>query len=138
MDSANTSVGNNPPHTTLAQNNTARPAFGAQLGSKAFLVVVSSPQFGLLQVVGAPPLKIGRGKECQLRLEDPAVSTVHCTVTVDPRRGWVIEDAGSTNGTQVNGRRIPGELELSYGDRINVGSTIIRFYIEEVPERPYA
>jgi pSer/pThr/pTyr-binding forkhead associated (FHA) protein len=71
-----------------------------------------------------------------MRLEDPAVSTVHCTVTADPRRGYVIEDSGSTNGTLLNGRRIQGDVELSYGDRINVGSTIVRFYIEEVPDRP--
>ncbi len=121
---------------TTVQSDNPRPAFGAQLGVKAFLVVVSSPQFGLLQVIGAPPVKIGRGKDCQVRLEDPAVSTVHCTVTVDPHRGFLIADSGSTNGTLLNGRRIQGDVELSYGDRINVGSTILRFYMEEVAERP--
>ncbi len=121
---------------TRVQGNEKRPAFGAELGSKAFLVVVSERQFGLLQVIGAPPVKIGRGKDCQLRLEDPAVSTVHCRVYVDPHRGYIMEDSGSTNGTLVNGRRVQGEVELSYGDRINVGSTILRFYMEEVAERP--
>ena len=119
---------------TTVQTSAERPASGAQLGTKAFLVVVSSRQFGLLQVIGAPPLKIGRSRECKLRLDDAAVSTVHCTVTQDPRKGWILEDAGSTNGTRLNGRRIEAPVALSYGDRISVGSTILRFYIEEVPE----
>ena len=123
---------------TTIQSSAPRPAFGAQLGTRAFLVVVSSAQFGLLQVIGAPPVRVGRGKECQVRLEDPAVSTVHCSVRVDSRRGYLIQDSDSTNGTLLNGRRIQGEVELSYGDRINVGSTIIRFYLEEVPDKPSA
>jgi len=121
---------------TTAQNNSTRPAFGAQLGTKAFLVIVSSRQFGLLRVLGEGAETIGRGEKCQVRLEDPAVSTEHCRVSTHPDKGYVIEDCGSTNGTLVNGRRIEGSVELSYGDRISLGSTIVRFYIEEVPDRP--
>jgi len=111
------------PHT-IAQGGVARPAFGAQLGAKAFLVVVSSPQFGLLQVLGSEPVTVGRGPGCQVRLDDPTVSSEHCRVSSHPE-----------NGTLLNGRRIDRPAELSYGDRIGIGSTIIRFYREEVPDR---
>ena len=122
------------PHT-IAQGGVARPAFGAQLGAKAFLVVVSSPQFGLLQVLGSEPVTVGRGPGCQVRLDDPTVSSEHCRVSSHPEKGFLIEDCGSTNGTLLNGRRIDRPAELSYGDRIGIGSTIIRFYREEVPDR---
>ena len=124
-------MGSDEDRTTI-HGGAPRPAFGASLGTKAFLVVVSSPQFGLLRVLAEGPVLLGRGKECQVRLEDPAVSTLHCRVSPDPRKGFVIEDLGSTNGTLVNGRRIEGPSELSYGDRITIGSTILRFYVEEI------
>jgi pSer/pThr/pTyr-binding forkhead associated (FHA) protein len=121
---------------TMVQNSALRPAFGAQLGTKAFLVIVSSRQFGLLRVLGRGPVTLGRGRGCQMRLEDPAVSAEHCKVSPGPHGGHLIEDCGSTNGTLVNGRRIEGSVALSYGDRISLGSTIVRFYVEEVTDRP--
>ena len=123
---------------TMVQHNAARPAFGAQLGAKAFVVVVSALQFGLLHVLGEQAATIGRAKECQVRLDDPAVSNLHCKISADAAGGHVIEDCGSTNGTLVNGRHIVVPVALSYGDRISVGSTILRFYMEEIPDRPPA
>ena len=123
---------------TMVQDGAPRPAFGARLGTRAFLVVVSSRQFGLLRVLGEGTLTLGRGRPCRLRLQDPAVSTEHCRVSTRAGKGPVIEDLGSTNGTLVNGRRIAGPLELSYGDKITIGSTILRFYVEEVPDLPTA
>lgn len=37
-----------------------------------------------------------------------------------------IEDAGSTNGTFVNGEKIPGRVQLHEGDRVLVGTSIIK------------
>jgi pSer/pThr/pTyr-binding forkhead associated (FHA) protein len=39
----------------------------------------------------------------------------------------VVVDAGSTNGTKVNGIRILGEHQLADGDILSVGSTHLRF-----------
>ena len=64
------------------------------------------------------------------------MSSEHCRVSTRANEGFMIEDCGSTNGTLLNGRRIEKPVELSYGDRISVGSTLIRFYREEVPDRP--
>ena len=37
---------------------------------------------------------------------------------------WV-EDAGSTNGTLVNGKRITEPVKLRKGDRVQVGETVL-------------
>jgi pSer/pThr/pTyr-binding forkhead associated (FHA) protein len=121
---------------TTLQEGVPRPGFGAMLGAKAFVVVVSSRQFGRLRVIGSSAVTVGRGKSCRLRVTDPAVSTVHCRITSRAGRDRILEDCGSTNGTFVNGRRIDAPVELRYGDRIRIGSTIVRFYVEEVPEKP--
>jgi pSer/pThr/pTyr-binding forkhead associated (FHA) protein len=44
--------------------------------------------------------------------------------------GWSINDLGSTNGTAVNGRRIRGAAPLTGGDRIELGTTELRFELE--------
>ena len=120
---------------TVLQEGVPKPAFGAQLGTKAFVVVVSSPQVGRLRMIGKSAVTLGHGRSSSLRLTDPTVSTEHCRITTRAGGGCFIEDRGSTNGTLVNGRRIDGPVELRFGDRSRIGSTIIRFYVEELPEK---
>ena len=51
------------------------------------------------------------------------VSRAHCTFHREQER-WYIMDDGSTNGTFLNGRRIPNDkyIKLNAGDKITVGS----------------
>jgi hypothetical protein len=68
---------------------------------------------------------IGRSRECEVRLEDSNASRRHAELRQEGATYW-ISDLGSTNGTEVNGRRISRE-RLSDGDRITVGGTEIVF-----------
>lgn len=67
---------------------------------------------------------IGRGDSCDLRIQDPCASRVHCRI-VDQNGRVVLYDAGSRWGTYVNGRRI-STCELHPGDDINIGETTLR------------
>lgn len=70
---------------------------------------------------------LGRGEAAQVRIDDPGLSRLHASVG---RRNdeWVIADAGSVNGTFVNGRSVtPAGTALRNRDVIKLGeSTIIR------------
>jgi hypothetical protein len=70
---------------------------------------------------------LGRGEAAQVRIDDPGISRLHASVS---RRSelWFIADAGSVNGTFVNGREVaPAGTTLSDGDVIKLGdSTTIR------------
>jgi pSer/pThr/pTyr-binding forkhead associated (FHA) protein len=68
---------------------------------------------------------IGRSRECDLRVSDGNASRRHAEIT---REGdsFVLVDLGSTNGTELNGRRISRE-ELANGDRITIGATDLVF-----------
>jgi hypothetical protein len=68
---------------------------------------------------------LGRSRECDIRLADANVSRRHAEVRHEDGSYWVI-DLGSTNGTELNGRRIE-RAELSDGDRITLGATDVRF-----------
>ncbi len=55
-----------------------------------------------------------------MRLSSPLVSRVHARVRADDGR-VLIEDAGSKNGTWVNGERIEQPVELGDGDEVAFG-----------------
>ena len=48
---------------------------------------------------------IGRSKECEIQLADPNVSRRHAELRQEGAAYWLV-DLGSTNGIEVNGRRI--------------------------------
>ena len=64
---------------------------------------------------------LGRGTFCDIRVPDMQLSRRHCQLVNDGRHLYV-EDLGSKNGTEVNGRRITERTELEDGDTINVGT----------------
>ncbi len=105
------------------------------LGKKGLLIVLSPNLFGVSCVVDKPAVVIGRHSECDLTLNDPLLSRKHCAVSVDANGDFFLEDLNSTNATFLNSKRLTEKTRLHYGDRIIVGDTIVRFYIEEEIER---
>jgi pSer/pThr/pTyr-binding forkhead associated (FHA) protein len=74
------------------------------------------------ELVVDPPVEVtvGRDAEADLNIPHPRVSRRHLVLRPG-RRGWVMEDVGSTNGTFHEGRRvsllrIDGPLRLRLGD----------------------
>ncbi|WP_339730044.1 FHA domain-containing protein [uncultured Gimesia sp.] len=63
---------------------------------------------------------IGREEDCHLRPNSDMVSRHHCVFSVD-EYSVRLRDFGSTNGTLVNDKRIKGEVQLSHGDKIQIG-----------------
>jgi putative peptide zinc metalloprotease protein len=64
---------------------------------------------------------IGRADENAVRLPDPSVSRVHARISSAGDRA-VLEDAGSTYGTWLDGRRVSAPTPLRAGARIRVGN----------------
>ncbi|MGI8922889.1 MAG: FHA domain-containing protein [Fimbriimonadales bacterium] len=66
------------------------------------------------------------GREAELQVADPTVSRKHAEIE---RRGDAvfIRDAGSANGTFVNGQRVDAETELHSGDTVQFGAVKFRF-----------
>ena len=86
----------------------------------ATLIVKSGPLAGQrFEVEGE--LVIGR-EDADITIGDPQISRRHAVVRPSAT-GLEIEDAGSSNGTFVNGDRISGGRELAGGDSVRVGQT---------------
>jgi pSer/pThr/pTyr-binding forkhead associated (FHA) protein len=86
----------------------------------ATLRLVAGEQPGRAVPLEAVVTRIGRGSDNHVVLGDRSVSAHHCTVAAE-ERGFVLRDAGSSNGTFVNGARLVGERVLVGGDLIGVG-----------------
>ena len=65
---------------------------------------------------------VGRGSICDLRLPHPGVSFHHATIEVDGTR-HTVRDESSTNGTTVNGERVPPDFRqvIRSDDVIEIG-----------------
>jgi len=93
----------------------------------ARLVILTGSRPGR-QVVGlSRHLTIGRDRRNSLVLLDARVSGRHATIT-PTRTGYLLADLGSANGTLVNGHPITRQW-LRPGDEIQIGSTVMRFYV---------
>lgn len=68
---------------------------------------------------------VGRSRECDLCVSDGNASRRHAEVVLEGTSYFVV-DLGSTNGTELNGRRIMREA-LADGDRITIGATDLVF-----------
>jgi len=68
---------------------------------------------------------IGRSKDADIQLPDPNVSRRHAEVRREGE-GFVLVDLDSTNGIEVDGRRVR-RLELDDGTRFTIGSTELVF-----------
>lgn len=70
-------------------------------------------------------LRIGRRAEMDLQIDLPVVSGFHAEV-FQSNGNLYVRDAGSTNGTFVNGIRITLDARLRDGDSLEIGGTSFR------------
>ena len=112
----------------------AKFKYSATLGKKALLIILSRADFGTAFVIDQPALVLGRQKDCDCVIDDALLSRHHCRVTADESGDYWLEDLDSTNSTYLNARKLQEKTRLQYGDRIRIGDTILRFYLEEEKE----
>ncbi|HSZ56254.1 MAG TPA: FHA domain-containing protein [Tepidisphaeraceae bacterium] len=72
---------------------------------------------------------IGRDAECDLRVEDPKVSRVHCVIQRSGA-GWVAADMDSHNGTLIGGWPLTRQ-QLKHGDVLKLGAASLQFLLQE-------
>ncbi len=93
----------------------------------ASLVVRAGSQAGTALSLSAPVTRLGRRQENEISLDDITVSRLHAEIT-RTGDGYVVADAGSLNGTYVNGERIDGPVVLLQGDELQVGKFHLVFF----------
>ncbi len=88
------------------------------------LVILSGDERGREKIIEGEFFRIGKSKDNQLVLADETVSRAHCEI-VRERRGYLLRDLGSTNGTLLDGAEIK-EAWLKPGAVITVGKVELK------------
>ena len=87
-----------------------------------------SKEMELIFVAGGRRLNVGRGTDNDVFLNHASVSKVHAALKMDSQHNLLVADTGSTNGTHINGVRIPyGEARpIQEGDVVAFGDVEVR------------
>ena len=75
---------------------------------------------------------IGRGsREEDLVVDDKTVSSPHLSISYDGIDVYVM-DGGSTNGTRLNGEKLPANemRRLNSGDSVTIGYTTLKIFFD--------
>lgn len=94
-----------------------------ELGVERELVTLTVD--GERHTIDARRVVLGRSRECDVRIDDPNVSRRHAELRQEGATYWLV-DLDSTNGTQLNGRKIT-RAKLADGDRLRLGDTEVVF-----------
>ncbi|WP_223839314.1 FHA domain-containing protein [Saccharopolyspora pogona] len=101
------------------------PRVPEEPSGRARLVINRGPDAGTGFAISTPRTTIGRGRECDIVVDDITVSREHAELRRRDGR-FVLVDGGSLNGTYLN--RMPVECaELTDGDEIWVGKARFTF-----------
>jgi len=103
------------------------------------LICVEGPQAGNRYYLKTGDNSLGRGDNADVPVIDAMVSRNHSVIHYTSKPGvadpdCVITDAGSRNGTEVNGQTIVGSHRLRERDRILIGETILGFFLRDEKE----
>jgi hypothetical protein len=71
---------------------------------------------------------LGRSRDADVQIEDPNVSRRHAEIVQEGSTFWLV-DLGSTNGTEVDGRRVQ-RARLDDGSHFLIGETTVTFSTE--------
>jgi len=88
-----------------------------------------SREVSLTFIPGGRRVNVGRATDNDLHLNHASVSKIHASLRMDNLGTLLVADTGSTNGTHINGQRIPyGEARpINEGDLIAFGDVEVRF-----------
>ncbi len=72
-------------------------------------------------------IRIGRGDDVELRIDDPSVSREHAHLFFEKGKPVTVSDAGSSNGTRVRGKALTAgqKVQISPGETFEVGSALL-------------
>jgi hypothetical protein len=118
-----------PPGATMVYKPRTQPteaASLADLGVEREVAVLSWD--GERRILENKRSVLGRSRDVDVQIEDPNVSRRHAEIVQEGSAYWLV-DLGSTNGTEVEGRRVQ-RAPLADGSRFTIGETTVTFSTE--------
>lgn len=115
--------------------NTALSQMEEEASEKpAALLVVGGELNGSLFDLSDTEVTCGRSAGCNIVLEFNGISRQHFKLTA-AGESFILDDAGSKNGTFLNNKKIEGPIRLSKADIIKISTIALKFIPKGDPER---
>ncbi len=101
------------------------------IGRKTFLATNLTPERAVHFTAMSSCWVLGRNSTCAIPIHQRSVSRCHAVIGRHVEEGFFISDLGSSNGTWVNGDRLPitARRPLRNGDLIRLGTIELEFFI---------
>ena len=101
----------------------------------SYLIVISGGIPGAMLRLAPPGCRLGRAADNTIQLPDGSISRYHAYLGEDEEGQFRLSDLGSTNGTFLNGRRLPENTPARVldGDRLQFGASVIVKFIRPDP-----
>lgn len=127
------------PAATVRVAATPRDLSPESLQRMGTLLVVQGAQVDLgRHMLCDHPIVIGRDENIDFALNDGSISRAHCCVQLSESGDhYVVVDLNSTNGTTLNGSPIEESLSIKTGDKIFLGSSVLRFSYSDAMDIEY-
>ncbi len=77
-------------------------------------------------VIEGDKFTMGRRKASDIPVADPKGSRNHAEIFKQGDH-YYVRDLSSRNGTFLNGERLAGDTQLSFGDKVSIGDTVMEF-----------
>ncbi len=77
---------------------------------------------------GGAEVRLGRDADCDLVIDDATLSRIHLVLRRGASGAWTVQDAGSRNGTKVDGGPATMPLPLRDGSVVEAGAVRLTFY----------
>lgn len=98
------------------------------------LIYLNGPHKDKPVAIAPPGISMGRESDNDIVLTDTEASRYHAKVELD-HDVWYLQDLGSTNGVQLNGKKLAERSPLSVQDVIRIGSTQMMFCDDDGAEK---
>ena len=86
------------------------------------------PNAGSTFLLEAESTSVGRNTDSEVFLDDVTVSRAHAVIERRADGSFFVRDAGSLNGTYVNGEQVD-ETKLASGDEVQIGKFKLVFFV---------
>lgn len=112
-----------PKGSGASQSNFDVPTLASRVRDARYFVVPLRKRASV-DALSLERISVGRARNKDIVLRDPSVSKFHGWFTMDEYRSFQFADAGSKNGTTLNGRRLEARqpAPLNPGDSVVFGS----------------
>lgn len=97
------------------------------MAGKFQLIMRSGPTPGAIYPLDGDLITVGRDSSNTIQINDAEISRRHALLEHQGGK-YLIKDAGSTNGTHVNGQRLAAPYVLKPGDVVSFGEGLVLVY----------